>query len=486
MKKFFEKHDLFKLVGICLLIVVALTWIFKQASFAGGQFSVDTAVSRLGYFDLTTYACVVVQSFFVNIVFVLAVAGFYKVLGSLSAYRALVNKIATSFKGKEKIFVAISILLFACLAGLLNEYFVLIALVPFVVSILTELKVDKVTGVAATFGGIMVGLLGSTYSGIQAAFANQYINSNQGIGLAYGNELMACIILFAIGYLLLTYLTFARMNSVTKKKDVQLLVDPFATIVEENKDKKDKKKKDAKKVNIVPLVIVLVVLLINLVLGYISWTAAFNVEVFDDMFTSVTEATLFGGETQYVSAILGGVLTAFGQWDLLTFIGLIILAILILKIVYHIPLDKIIDEFAEGCKKVFGPIVILILVYAVLLFSVNFMTFTNFVKYITNAGNNVFTIFSSGVVSSLFANDFLQLTNVLATFVTGFKVPSIAGFALQSAFGLVTFIAPTSVALMFGLSMLDVKYKDWFKYIWKFVLAMLVIILIVLAILAYV
>ena len=78
MKKFFEKHDLFKLVGICLLVVVAFTWFLKQGDFATGKFAVDTALNRIGLFDVVTYGCTVIDIYFVNIVFVFAVAGFYK------------------------------------------------------------------------------------------------------------------------------------------------------------------------------------------------------------------------------------------------------------------------------------------------------------------------------------------------------------------------------------------------------------------------
>lgn len=492
MKKFFEKHDLFKLVGICLLVVIALTWFVKQGAFSGSQYQVDESLYRIGLFDITTYGSVVIREFFINIVFVFAVAGFYKVLGSMGAYRAMINKIALAFKGKEKVFVAISTLVFACLAGLLNDYFALIALVPFAISILTELKVDKVSGVSATFGGIIIGLLGSTYGTVSGDLANQYLNSSQGLGLTYGNELMATLILFAIGYLLLTYLTFARMNSLAKKKKVALLEDPFATIVVEKKEKKDskkgkkEKKPKVKAPSIVPLAIILGVVLVILVLAYVPWVDAFNVEVFNDFYTYVTEATLFGSDVPFMSVILGSVMTAFGSWDLLTFVGLLFLALIVIKIVYHIPFDKVIDEFGEGCKKITGSVVILVMLYSVLLFAVNFLTYTAIINFITNAGNNIFTIFTSGIVSSIFANDFLQSVNILTSFVVGFNTPSIAGLALQAANGLISFVSPTSIALIFGLSMLDVKYTDWLKYIWKFALAMLVIILIVLAILVYV
>ena len=66
-----------------------------------------------------------------------------------------------------------------------------------------------------------------------------------------------------------------------------------------------------------------------------------------------------------------------------------------------------------------------------------------------------------------------------------FKDANVAALILQATNGIIKFFAPTSAILMFGLSMLDIKYKDYFKYIWKFLLAITVITLIVLAILVY-
>ena len=54
----------------------------------------------------------------------------------------------------------------------------------------------------------------------------------------------------------------------------------------------------------------------------------------------------------------------------------------------------------------------------------------------------------------------------------------------QAMFGLVSFFAPSSAILMIGLSYLGIPYKDWMKYIWKFLVAMLLVIIIVLIIVA--
>ncbi|NLA43974.1 hypothetical protein GX865_07610 [Candidatus Saccharibacteria bacterium] len=46
---------------------------------------------------------------------------------------------------------------------------------------------------------------------------------------------------------------------------------------------------------------------------------------------------------------------------------------------------------------------------------------------------------------------------------------------MQSTFGIAALIAPSSAILLVGLSYLEISYKDWFKYIWKFLVAMIVI-----------
>ena len=81
--------------------------------------------------DLSTYSLLGFYYFTVVFMFIFIVGGFYKFLGSTDAYARLTEKIAKWFAGKEKVFVAVSILLYACLAGISTEYFVLLAFIPF-------------------------------------------------------------------------------------------------------------------------------------------------------------------------------------------------------------------------------------------------------------------------------------------------------------------------------------------------------------------
>lgn len=475
MKKFFEKHDLFKLVGIVAIIAILLTWLVGQSSYSAGTLATDE-LSRVGLFDISTYGLLQIFYFTVVFMFIFVVGGFYKFLGSLPAYDSLTTKIASLFKGKEKFFVALSTLVFGCLAGISVEYIVLFAVIPFVISILSKLKVDKITGLVATFGGVLVGIVGATYS---PRISGILASTTEGLGVGYGFELLATIILFAVAYLVLTYFTFVRMNKVKKDKKAELLVDPFASTIET----KTKGKKE-RKVSTLGLSIILAVTFIIIILAFIGWDTAFNIKVFADAYDWLASAELFGQKVY--SYILGGSFAKFGAWDLLSAAGMLLFASIVIKLVYHIPFDKLLDEFGNGLKTIGKPIIVLMMIYFVLEISVIFSTVPFFVDKIMKLGSNIGTLFASGILTSIFFVDFQYTVATIGSVFASFSNVNVAALILQAAYGVVQFIAPTSVILMLGLANLDIKFKDYFKFIWKFVLALIVIIIVILAILMYV
>ena len=98
----------------------------------------------------------------------------------------------------------------------------------------------------------------------------------------------------------------------------------------------------------------------------------------------------------------------------------------------------------------------------------------------------MFTLFAGGALTSIFAVDFQFVVGLIGSLFATFENAQISALILQAAYGFVGFIAPTSAVLMLGLSMLDIKFKDYFKGIWKFLLALLIVIFVVIAILMYV
>ena len=480
MKKLCEKHSLLVGALITLLIAIVLSWIFPEAYYSSGKLGLSYAEkfglfastandTRVGLFDITTYGQLVIYYFTTIFVFAFVVAGFYKLLGSTAAYQKLTDNIAKKFEGKEKVFVAIVSLVIACVSGISTEQFAIFALIPFVITILSKLKVDKVSGVSATFGAVLIGILGATYS---VKISGQLANASTGLGVSYGNELLATIILFVIAYLLLMFFTFMRMNKVQGSKE-NALVDPFMS--------EEVKAQDKKNAKTLPLIISIVILFVSLILAYTGWETAFGVTAFKDALTWIQDATLFNSNVY--SHVLGGTLAAFGSWDLFIGGGLILIASMVIKFIYKIPFGKVVEEFVDGFKTIGKPLALLIVVYTVLEISVIYPRIPGIVSLILGMGTNVITIFISGILTTIFAVDFQYVVSLIASAFTGFSNLNAAAFALQAAYGLVGFVAPTSAILVFGLSMFNISLKEWFKHIWKFALSLLVVIIIILIIL---
>ena len=53
----------------------------------------------------------------------------------------------------------------------------------------------------------------------------------------------------------------------------------------------------------------------------------------------------------------------------------------------------------------------------------------------------------------------------------------------QTMYGIVTLVAPTSIPLMVTLAYTNTSFKDWLKYIWKLLVALIVLAFIVFTVL---
>ena len=163
MKKFFEKHDLVKIIFGMILLTAILTWIIPKSDFSTGEL-VKGEITRIGLFDFGTYGLLGMYYFTVLVMFIIIVGVFYQFLSKLGAYQKLTDSLAKKIKGKEIIFSLIVSFVFAALASIVNEYIVLVAFVPFIVTLCSKAGMDKISSFVATFGAILVGILGSTIS----------------------------------------------------------------------------------------------------------------------------------------------------------------------------------------------------------------------------------------------------------------------------------------------------------------------------------
>ncbi len=471
-----KKHNTLKVVIITLLLFALLTWILPCATYQTEY--TDLGRYQVGLFDILSYQSTVLGYFGYVALFVLVVGGFYGVLYKTGAYRRVLDSLVKKFKGKEVICLVVIMAVFAFLTSFAGLQLALLMLFPFVISLVLMMGYNKLAATAVTAGSVAVGLMGTTFSYNTTQVLQQYLS------VELTDLIWAKIVLLVLGVVLLALfvLKFGKKAS-TKKID-----DKEDFIPEEIKATKSKEKdKDKKhKIKVWPLVLILDLILIVTILGFIPWNSAFGITLFDDVTTAITEFELFG--FPIFGKILGAV-SAFGYWSLLELITLMLLAIIIIKFVYKIKWNDIFDSFGKGVKKALVPALIVILIYTCLVLTTYDpyqLVIYHFILGLTK-GFNIFTTGLVVVISSIFNGDplyaFYSVLPYFVSVVTDTNNYQLIAVIFQSLYGIVTLVAPTSIPLMLTLSYTNTSYKDWFKYIWKLLVALLVLAFIVFTVL---
>ena len=471
-----KKHNTLKVVIITLLLFALLTWILPCATYQTEY--TELGRYQVGLFDILSYQSTVFGYFGYVALFVLVVGGFYGVLYKTGAYRRMLDSLVKKFKGKEVICLVVIMALFAFLTSFAGLQLALLMLFPFVISLVLMMGYNKSTAVAVTAGSVAVGLMGTTFSYNTTQVLQQYLS------VELTDLIWAKIVLLVLGVVMLALFTlkFGKKASTKKCDDKEEFI-PEEVKAEKAKDK-DKGKKH--KVRVWPLVLILDLMLIVTILGFIPWNSAFGITLFDDVTTAITEFELFG--FPIFGKILGAI-SAFGYWTLVELVTLMLLAIIILKFVYKIKWDDVFDGFGKGVKKALVPALIVILIYTCLVLTTYDpyqLVIYKFILGLTK-GFNIFTTGLVVVISSIFNGDplyaFYSVLPYFVSVVTDTNNYQLIAVIFQSLYGIVTLVAPTSIPLMLTLAYTNTSYKDWFKYIWKLLVALLVLAFIVFTVL---
>ena len=72
----------------------------------------------------------------------------------------------------------------------------------------------------------------------------------------------------------------------------------------------------------------------------------------------------------------------------------------------------------------------------------------------------------------------------ILSLITDESIYSSVAILFQGIYGIVALFGPTSLILIIGLSYLDIPYTTWLKYIWRFVLYLLVLVALVVLLVA--
>lgn len=522
MKKFFEKHDLVKISLGMILLSLILTWIIPKADFSTGKLVMGD-IARMGIFDFFTYGILCIYYFTVMATFIFVLGAFYQFLSKLGAYQKLTDKLGEKVKGKEILFSLIVSFIFAGLASIINEQLVLVAFMPFIITICNKGGMDKISSFVATFGAMLVGILGSTVSTKIVGMNVQYFS------LQYTDRIWTKIIFFAVAFIIYSvfnvlYLMKASKKEVKIETTSDKVIEEKKVIVKKATAKKVTKKTTAKKstskksaalaktadikevvvdgvveentdlfantvensetANTIPLIIVGILFILVAILAYLPWTTVFNIDWFTNAYNWVTTTNFFG--VPVLSYVFGTTLTEFGSWDLFAIQVVMILTMIVLQLCYRVSVDDFLESIGEGFKKVSKLVMILLLAYIILIFAVIFPIVPTIIGKILTKKFNVFTSVLGGLITGLFTSEYQYAVNLVYSnfsllYPKNFNVISLI---LQSTFGLMSFVTPASVFLFVGLSYLNIPYKDWMKYIWKFLLVMLVAIVVMALIVA--
>ena len=162
-----------------------------------------------------------------------------------------------------------------------------------------------------------------------------------------------------------------------------------------------------------------------------------------------------------------------------TYSMLLILAMVAIAIVYRTKVSECFEGFVDGIKSFVIPTILTILACSVFVF-VYYNPVLNTVSQLLLTED--FNVALSGIytiINSVFYVDYYYLAySVLYGITSKYSdtaVLSILSVMFTNLYSLVMLVAPTSVLLLVSLSISEVKYTEWIKFIWKLALTLLIV-----------
>ena len=467
------KHsDLFKWLLIAIFVTFCLTWIIPYGYFSNATFA-EYGMNRLGLIDIPTTLYYGAYFGLSTLIYLFILGGFYGVLSKTKSYQVLVKNIAKHLKGKELLFMVITSSLLIVLSSFVKNTFAILVFVPFLITILLNMKVDKLTTFAVTFGSILAGVVGCTYGSDGLYFINHYMGTTVNTGLSY-RAILAAIAL--VGYEALLVLRITKTKKKKSNEDSSLEADPYP--VEDVKGK----------ISTWPIIVIFTVLLVFVILGYVAWDTNFNILVFNKFHNWLTGLTI-GKDFTLFKYILGTSATGLGNFEITSLVVIILIISVIVAFIEKVSFNDYLKNFGEGAKKMLKPVCLYVLVYTVFVaayMSPFIPTVTNWAYGLTEKFNP-FIATAVAFVTSIFHADLGYTGYVVGQFLTTSYAENISLIhtLYVSTYGIVQVLLPVSGLLMVGLSYLKIEYKSWFKYIWMFAVLMLVALLILTTIVYY-
>lgn len=464
------KKDTFKVLGITFLIVVLLSWIIPAGYYSNGTFTSSGSQVVVGLYDIVRIPVLTIATFIQFGVLFLAIGGLYGVLNKTLVYSKIVDSIAKKYNKKG--FMIFTVILFALLTSITGLNNLVFILVPFFMAILLKQGYSKIVSLTSTVGAMLVGVVGTTI-GFNVWGYLQYF-----LSLSMTTYLFARIVILIISVVLLILLLIKNTKEVTEVSKTKKAKEEIKIpLYEENTSKK----------SVVPFVIISIITLTFIFIGQYNWEYSFKISLFTNIYESINSFEIAG--YPIFANLLSGLSTIgyLGNYDVVV---ILIIASLIIGWLYNVKFKDIFEGFVSGAKEMLPSAIYAMLACSVFALLLNMQDANshsaNFLNTMVNklVGSTDFsfagTTLSAGFISFAYNDFYTLLSNYASVFkVFDSNVVAIIALMIQTIYGVVMLVAPTSIYLIAGLTLADVSYKDWIKHIWKYAVILFVVVIVV-------
>lgn len=491
-----KKNNLFKAVGIVILIYILMSWIVPIIYSVAG---IDGKVSyQIGFVSILSVLLETFSGFGTVILYVLLVGAFYGVLKATGAYDKLIELLSSKANGREKGVLIGIIVLMAVISSISGLDLGLLVVFPILISLIVKMGYDKLVALSATLGATVIGMYGATFAGTLYGLNNTVLNLKtfdqfipKLIFLVVG---VVGLVLFVLMYCKKKNFKFGEKKLVEKsdKKDDSKDSKKSSNIKKNSKTKSavkssskkvaavKKNNKEKKERTALPALIIVGIVMLLFFVGTTSWEGIFGSNWFSSAHESWTGFKIGGFDI--LNKLFGGV-DAFGSWNtpvrFQVYSMILIVAMVILAIVYRTKADECFEGFVDGIKSFVVPAILTILACSLFVFIYYNPVLTPVSSLLLGKDFNVALTGIYTIINSVFYVDYYYLAySVLYSITSVYSdstVLSIISVMFTNLYSLVMLVAPTSILLLITLSISDVKYTEWFKFIWKLALALLVV-----------
>lgn len=491
--KKWQMPSAYTILFFLIIVVAILTWIIPAGEYAttkAGNIIAGTykarASSPQGIWDVFMAPIngmvgtdITEGSISVSL-FILVIGGFLGVVNKTKALDDGISATVRKYHGKEKALIPILMTLFAIGGSTYGMGEETIAFYPILIPVMISVGYDSITAISLALIGSQVGCLASTVNPFATGVASQTINISPGDGLIPRFILLIIVTGISIAYV---------MHYADKVKK-----DPSQSIVFERRQKdleefnmEDRsvgEKLTKKQKSVLWLFALTFVVMIT---SLIPWTSLNPSWTFFESFTKWLTKIPFLG------ALIGKDIAPLGTWYFTEITTLFFMMSVIIMFVFHMKESDYISAFMNGMTEFISVAIIVAVARGIQVIMNNgYITAT-----VLHAGETGLQNLSAGVFIVLTYIFYIPMsflipsTSGLAAATMGIMGPlgkfsgvdgSLVITAYQSASGLVNLITPTSGIVMGALAIGHVDIVKWWKYMWKLIAILFVVIAVFLVI----